>query len=76
MLTVEIHKHFPGIAIDVAFEFDRGILVLFGPSGSGKTSILNCIAGLQQPDSGYISLNGRTFIQSYHPPASGFPLRS
>jgi len=64
MLNVEIHKRYPDIAIDVAFEFGRGILVLFGPSGSGKTSVLNCVAGLQQPDSGHISLNERVFYSS------------
>jgi molybdate transport system ATP-binding protein len=64
MLKADIHKKFPGITIDLSFEFERGILVLFGPSGSGKTSILNCIAGLQQPDAGHISLNDRVFYSS------------
>ncbi len=64
MLQTEILKKYPGISIDVAFSFDNGILVLFGASGSGKTTILNCVAGLQKPDSGFISLNGRTFFSS------------
>jgi molybdate transport system ATP-binding protein len=64
VLKAEIHKQYPGITIDVAFEFERGILVLFGPSGSGKTTILDCIAGLQQPDAGCISLNGKSFYSS------------
>lgn len=64
MLKVEILKKHPGFTVDVSFEFDRGILVLFGPSGSGKTTVLNCIAGLQQPDAGRISLGDRAFFSS------------
>ncbi len=64
MLYANIHKAFPGITVDVSFEFGRGILVLFGPSGSGKSTILSCIAGLQHPDIGDISLNGKTFYSS------------
>lgn len=64
MLQAEIHKIYTGISIDVELSFDDGILVLFGPSGAGKTTILNCVAGLQKPDSGLISLNGRTFFSS------------
>ena len=30
-------------------------LCIFGPSGSGKTTLLRMIAGLETPDSGYIS---------------------
>jgi putative spermidine/putrescine transport system ATP-binding protein len=34
-------------------------LTFLGPSGSGKTTTLMMVAGLQQPDSGSIVLNGR-----------------
>jgi len=64
MLKVEIFKKHPGFTVDIAFEFARGILVLFGPSGSGKTTVLNCIAGLQQPDAGRISLDDRLFFSA------------
>ena len=36
-------------------------LVLVGPSGCGKTTALRCIAGLEVPDSGTISLDGVSF---------------
>jgi len=64
MLKVVIHKKLPVMTIEVDFSVTEGIMAIFGPSGSGKTTILNCIAGLQQPDSGLISLNGRTFYSS------------
>jgi iron(III) transport system ATP-binding protein len=34
-------------------------LALLGPSGCGKTTILRCIAGLETPDRGHISIAGR-----------------
>jgi iron(III) transport system ATP-binding protein len=40
---------------------DEGeFLVLLGPSGSGKTTLLRCVAGLETPDDGDISISGRT----------------
>ena len=38
---------------------DRAQIALLGPSGSGKTTLLRLIAGLEMPDSGLISMNGR-----------------
>ncbi len=44
---------------DVSFDVAEGeSLVLLGASGSGKTTILRVIAGLEQPDSGYVILHG------------------
>jgi molybdate transport system ATP-binding protein len=64
VLKVNIHKSLPGITIDVNFSVTEGILVIFGPSGAGKSTILNCISGLQLPDKGSISLNGKVFYSS------------
>lgn len=34
----------------------NGITVLFGQSGSGKTTLLRCVAGLEKPQHGFISI--------------------
>jgi sulfonate transport system ATP-binding protein len=46
-------------ARDVSFDVDTGEFVcLIGPSGSGKTSILNVLAGLDEPSAGTALLDG------------------
>jgi len=48
-------------AVDgVSFDVPAGeIVVLLGPSGCGKTTTLRCVAGLEHPTSGRISIGGR-----------------
>jgi ABC-type Fe3+/spermidine/putrescine transport system ATPase subunit len=46
-------------ADDIHLEFAQGeFFTLLGPSGSGKSTILRMIAGLEEPDSGRILLDG------------------
>jgi len=66
MLEVDIKKQLPHFQIAVDFIVQNEIIALFGPSGSGKTTILNAIAGLAKPDSGYICLNKRTLYKTQH----------
>lgn len=40
--------------------------VIVGPSGSGKTTLLRMIAGFEFPDTGRLSLNGQTLVDSTH----------
>jgi sulfate transport system ATP-binding protein len=45
---------------NVDFEVPDGSLTaLLGPSGSGKSTLLRAIAGLDEPDTGTITINGR-----------------
>jgi iron(III) transport system ATP-binding protein len=48
-------------AVDgVSFHVPAGeIVVLLGPSGCGKTTTLRCIAGLEHPSAGRVSIGGR-----------------
>ncbi|MCR9150894.1 MAG: ABC transporter ATP-binding protein [Rhodobacteraceae bacterium] len=46
---------------NLSLEFPRGQLTsLLGPSGCGKTTLLKIIAGLLQPSSGEVEVNGHT----------------
>lgn len=43
----------------IDFSLEKGeFCVLLGPSGSGKSTLLNIIGGIDNADSGYISING------------------
>lgn len=45
---------------DVSMELARGeVVALLGPNGSGKTTCFYCIAGLVQPDSGQVIIDGQ-----------------
>lgn len=65
-MTELIHARFklprPGFCLDVDLRLPgRGVTALFGPSGSGKTTLLRCIAGLEQPQDGYLTVAGETW---------------
>ncbi|MCM3757204.1 ATP-binding cassette domain-containing protein [Sporosarcina aquimarina] len=62
MLDVSIRKQLDHFELDVSFTAYNEIIVLAGSSGAGKTSILQAIAGLNEPDSGMITLNGKSFF--------------
>lgn len=56
---------------EVSFGIEKGKLIgLLGPSGSGKTTILRMIAGLEQPDSGEIIIDGNV-VNDVAPSARG-----
>lgn len=51
--------------LDVQMEIQLGeIIALYGTSGAGKTSTLRMLAGLMQPDSGYIQIGGETWLDT------------
>ncbi|MDA2890206.1 TOBE-like domain-containing protein [Mycolicibacterium sp. BiH015] len=56
------NKHFGDFAAldNVDFTVPKGSLTsLLGPSGSGKSTLLRAIAGLDNPDTGTVVINGR-----------------
>lgn len=61
----DIKKHFGegdsrvDVLKGISFELNKGdFCVLLGPSGSGKSTLLNIIGGIDNADSGYISIGG------------------
>ena len=63
-LSVTLTHQFPGQAIDVHFETPGGLTALFGQSGAGKTTVVNAVAGLLQPNSGKVMVNGATLLDT------------
>ena len=52
----------PGFSLDVDLALPgRGVTALFGHSGSGKTTLLRCIAGLERPSLGALTVNGEVW---------------
>src|ERR671928_1117779 len=60
LVITDLVKEFAGgvLAVDhVSLMIEEGqFATLLGPSGCGKTTTLNCIAGLEQPDGGRITV--------------------
>lgn len=64
VLKFDIQLQRNGFLLNVKAEINSGITGIYGPSGHGKTSLLNSIAGLVKPDSGYIELYGNKIFDS------------
>ena len=58
-VSFQIVKKLDRFSVDMEYSFEEGVLVIQGESGAGKTTVLNCIAGLKQPDRGRIAIDGR-----------------
>ena len=64
VLSIDIKLKRKDFLLEVNTQISDGITGLFGPSGHGKTTLLNTIAGIVKPDSGYININGTPVFNS------------
>lgn len=69
MIKLDIKKRLRGaegkMHLQVSFSLQpSSIAAIMGPSGAGKTSILKMIAGLLQPDEGFIEINEEKWFNS------------
>jgi molybdate transport system ATP-binding protein len=63
-LSVKLLKKVKGFILDVEWKIGNELAILFGYSGSGKSLTLQCVAGLMQPDEGFIRSNGDLFFDN------------
>ena len=61
-IEIAVSKRLEHFNLNVRFSAGRGAVGLLGASGAGKSMTLRMIAGIVQPDSGRIVLNGRASI--------------
>jgi ABC-type polar amino acid transport system ATPase subunit len=57
-----VHKRYDELEVlrGVTFDVSPGqVKVIIGPSGSGKSTLLRCLALLEEPDAGEVTLEGR-----------------
>lgn len=65
MLEIDIRKRLRDFDLAVKLIVARGqTLMLVGDNGCGKTTLLNLVAGLDDPDAGRIALDGRVLFDS------------
>ena len=51
--------------LDIELRWQQGrLLAIYGPSGAGKTTLLRILAGLTAADSGFIEVEGETWLDS------------
>ena len=64
LLEVDVTKDFPGFQCRISFTLRDKKCGVFGPSGSGKSTLMHMLAGLLEPDNGFIRLNDTTLFDS------------
>jgi molybdate transport system ATP-binding protein len=61
MILINFEKQLPAFLLKAALLIEgKETAILWGPSGAGKSTVLNCIAGVMDPDRGEIHVEGKT----------------
>ena len=56
----KLEKKYKDFTLSASFGVDEGeFLCVIGPSGSGKSTLLSLIAGLDKPDGGTVTIDGK-----------------
>ncbi len=63
-LEVCIKKELEGFCLHIDFQEDSRRIGVLGESGAGKTMTLKVLAGIERPDSGRVSLDGRVLYDA------------
>lgn len=64
-LRKSLHAGTGPISLEVGLDIEPGSFVaITGASGAGKTTLLRLIAGLIQPDTGYLEVNGAVWLDT------------
>ena len=63
-IYVDVEKRLGPFRLKVRFSAGNEVLALLGASGCGKSMTLKCIAGIEKPDKGIISVDGRVLFDS------------
>lgn len=63
-LHVDIEKNLQSFRLKVSFDTDGEVFAVLGASGCGKSMTLKCIAGIERPDRGVITLGERVLFDS------------
>ncbi len=61
-LSVKLLKRVKGFTLDVEWQIENEVAILLGSSGAGKSMTLQLIAGLMEPDAGFIRSDGTIFF--------------
>ncbi|HET7616383.1 MAG TPA: ABC transporter ATP-binding protein, partial [Bacillales bacterium] len=62
MLSCNIQKTLRDFSLDVNFRVEKETVTIVGHSGSGKTTVLKLLAGLLEPERGWVRINGKTYF--------------
>ena len=62
MISINLSRKLSGASGDLNLRFETQLqpgelITIYGPSGAGKTSILRMLAGLLEPDDGFIKVD-------------------